>query len=88
MLRRKVIKKLTKNYKSVIYYLCSLFSAILTMLIIPSSLLDNHAKTGLFFYSIQVIATYIRLLFLPINQNLDYDYSIYNSLMADIFFIF
>lgn len=41
-----------------------------------------------FFYSIQVIATYIRLLFLPINQNLDYDYLIYNSLMADIFFIF
>jgi tetratricopeptide (TPR) repeat protein len=29
-----------------------------------------------------VIATYIRLLFLPINQNLDYDYPVYDSLFA------
>ncbi|MBI4691141.1 MAG: tetratricopeptide repeat protein, partial [Nitrospirae bacterium] len=27
----------------------------------------------------RVIATYIRLLFFPINQNLDYDYPVYNS---------
>jgi len=29
---------------------------------------------------ISVVATYIRLLFFPINQNLDYDYPIYHSL--------
>ncbi len=31
------------------------------------------------FTQFRVIVTYIRLLFLPINQNLDYDYSIYHS---------
>jgi tetratricopeptide (TPR) repeat protein len=31
------------------------------------------------FTQYRVIVTYIRLLFLPINQNLDYDYPIYNS---------
>jgi tetratricopeptide (TPR) repeat protein len=29
----------------------------------------------------RVIATYIRLLFLPVNQNLDYDYPIYRSIL-------
>lgn len=29
-----------------------------------------------------VIATYLRLLFLPVNQNLDYDYPVYHSLFA------
>ncbi|MBI4710307.1 MAG: hypothetical protein HY759_04300, partial [Nitrospirae bacterium] len=29
----------------------------------------------------RVIVTYIRLLFLPVNQNLDYDYPIYNSFL-------
>ena len=31
------------------------------------------------FTQFRVIVTYIRLLFLPINQNLDYDYPVYNS---------
>lgn len=30
----------------------------------------------------RVIVTYIRLIFLPINQNLDYDYPIYNSFLT------
>ncbi len=34
----------------------------------------------------KVIVTYIRLLFLPINQNLDYDYPIYHSLNLQVFF--
>lgn len=34
-----------------------------------------------------VIATYLRLLFLPVNQNLDYDYPVYHSLFApQVFF--
>jgi hypothetical protein len=37
----------------------------------------------------RVIATYIRLLFLPVNQNLDYDYPLYNSLFEPgVFFSF
>ena len=33
-----------------------------------------------FLTQMRVIATYIRLLFLPVNQNLDYDYPVYNSM--------
>ncbi|MBI4691363.1 MAG: tetratricopeptide repeat protein [Nitrospirae bacterium] len=33
------------------------------------------------FTQLRVIATYIRLLFLPINQNLDYDYPVYSSFL-------
>jgi tetratricopeptide (TPR) repeat protein len=37
----------------------------------------------------RVIATYIRLLFLPVNQNLDYAYPLYNSLFEPgVFFSF
>ncbi len=36
-----------------------------------------------------VIATYLRLLVLPVNQNLDYDYPVYHSLFApQVFFSF
>ncbi len=31
---------------------------------------------------ISVVATYVRLLFLPVNQNLDYDYPTYHSLLT------
>jgi len=34
------------------------------------------------FTQFRVIITYIRLLFLPINQNFDYDYSIYHSFLT------
>ncbi|MBI4837893.1 MAG: hypothetical protein HY806_01860 [Nitrospirae bacterium] len=41
------------------------------------------------FTQFRVIVTYIRLLFLPINQNLDYDYPIYYSLLnPDVFLSF
>jgi tetratricopeptide (TPR) repeat protein len=36
-------------------------------------------RTEYFFTSIRVIVTYIRLIFLPVNQNLDYDYPQYGS---------
>ncbi len=36
---------------------------------------------------IQVITTYIRLIFLPVNQNLDYDYPIYHSLFTPQVFL-
>jgi len=46
---------------------------------------DVHSNTGLnaqtyFLTSLNVIWTYIRLMFLPINQNLDYDYKVAKTL--------
>jgi protein O-mannosyl-transferase len=35
----------------------------------------------------RVITTYIRLLFLPVNQNLDYDYPVYHSFLAPPVFL-
>ncbi|MBI4838445.1 MAG: hypothetical protein HY806_04755, partial [Nitrospirae bacterium] len=77
--------------------LLSLIPLILTILIIPLSLISignpieniigdvgetARAHTTIprldyFFSQFRVIVTYLRLLFLPINQNLDYDYPIY-----------
>lgn len=37
------------------------------------------SRADYFLTQIRVIVTYIRLLFLPVNQNLDYDYPLYNS---------
>jgi tetratricopeptide (TPR) repeat protein len=37
-------------------------------------------RWGYLFTQFRVIVTYIRLIFMPINQNLDYDYSLYHSL--------
>ena len=61
-----------------------------TMLIIPFSLLseieivlkDLRAVHPMYYYLITqfcVMATYVRLIFLPVGQNLDYDYPAYNS---------
>jgi tetratricopeptide (TPR) repeat protein len=36
---------------------------------------------------LRVIVTYIRLIFLPINQNLDYDYPVYHSLFTPSVFL-
>ena len=36
---------------------------------------------------LRVVTTYIRLIFLPINQNLDYDYPIYHSLFSPPVFL-
>src|SRR3990172_4071287 len=35
----------------------------------------------------RVIVTYIRLLFFPVNQNLDYDYPVYHSLSTPVVFL-
>ena len=75
---------------------------LLTMLIIPASLLGPDTSIGELISDVStatrvdadisrwdylvtqfaVIVTYIRLIFLPINQNLDYDYPIYNTFLA------
>lgn len=86
--KEKIIKKLPY-----------LFPLVVTILIIPLSLINidkpimdfkndvNHvtsastpdlSRLDYLFTQFRVIVTYIRLLFLPINQNLDYDYPLYN----------
>ena len=39
------------------------------------------SREDYFFTQFRVIVTYIRLLFIPINQNLDYDYPVYHSFL-------
>jgi|Deesub1362A_J573_1020465.scaffolds.fasta_scaffold00077_21 tetratricopeptide (TPR) repeat protein len=67
---------------------------LLTMLIVPLTILnvDRPVWEGIggvgykgisrwdyLFTQFRVIVTYIRLLFLPVNQNIDYDYPVYHS---------
>ncbi|MBF0343504.1 MAG: tetratricopeptide repeat protein [Nitrospirae bacterium] len=74
---------------------------MLTMIIIPSSLIQSKgalfdigsvdesiqlassqdiSRLDYLFTQFRVIVTYIRLLFLPVYQNLDYDYPVYNTM--------
>ena len=69
---------------------------VLTMFIIPSTLIyivglggvtgevtkltTDISRIDYFYTEARVIITYIRLIFLPVNQNLDYDYQIYHSI--------
>jgi len=80
---------------------------LLTMLIIPISLLEteklkgdlmgnigevtredhNISRMDYLLIQFTVIATYIRLIFFPINQNLDYDFPIYNTFLTPEVFL-
>ena len=82
--------------------LISLIPVILTLLIIPISILNVHKPVGAIISDVSeaanaqasisrwdylvtqfsVIITYLRLLFFPVNQTLDYDYPIYHSLFT------
>jgi Flp pilus assembly protein TadD len=77
-----------------------LLPVLLTLVVIPISVLGTHRPLGellsdlstrtrvqtsiprwdYLMTQMRVITTYIRLLFLPVNQNLDYDYPVYHSL--------
>lgn len=49
----------------------------------------DMSRWSYFFTQLTVVATYIRLLFLPVNQNLDYDYPLYHSfLFPEVFLSF
>ena len=78
----------------------TLLPFLLTLLTIPLSHVDalgeaegfarDTAEIGRFDYlftQFRVIVTYLRLLVLPINQNLDYDYPIYHSLFHPAVFL-
>jgi len=41
----------------------------------------NISRTDYLLTQFRVVATYLRLLVLPVNQNLDYDYPVYHSLL-------
>ena len=70
---------------------------LLTLLIIPLSLMSltgshqldpgsygarEFSRTDYFFTQFRVIVTYLRLLFFPVNQNINYDYPVYTSFFA------
>jgi len=85
----------------------SITPLLLTMLIIPISLLETEKLKGDLMVNIAevtrvetnisrmdylltqftVVATYIRLIFFPINQNLDYDFPIYNTFLTPEVFL-
>jgi len=78
------------NWRIIFPFLCALMIIPLTMGLTHSvnfqemhRMADRSAQisTGHYFLTqCRVIVTYIRLLFWPINQNLDYDYPVYKSL--------
>ena len=47
----------------------------------------DRSRWDYLFTQFAVIVTYIRLIFLPINQNLDYDYPIYNTFLTPEVFL-
>ncbi len=71
-------------------YPVSLTPFLLTLLIIPLIMLSNKGlapresvnipPVHYFLTQLRVMLTYIRLLFLPLNQNLDYDYPIFKNI--------
>lgn len=44
--------------------------------------IPDLSRSAYLFTQFSVVVTYIRLLFLPVNQNLDYDYPVFNSFLA------
>jgi tetratricopeptide (TPR) repeat protein len=73
-----------------------LVAFLLTMAVIPFTLggpasvgYREIPRTAYFLTQFRVMVTYLRLLFLPVNQNLDYDYPLYHSLFTpSLFFSF
>ena len=93
------------KWKRRLFYLAPL---LLTLPIIPFSLLTTGARTGellsdvdqaarvvgsgiprlhYLFTQFRVLVTYLRLLILPVNQNLDYDYPVYASFFTPPVFL-
>jgi tetratricopeptide (TPR) repeat protein len=82
--------------------LLSLLPILMTLPIVPLSILTSPdamvtqirvqtemSRLDYLFTEFRVIVTYLRLLFFPVNQNLDYDYPIYASFFtAPVFFSF
>ncbi len=58
------------------------FNEILTVLRRSSVEVQEISRGDYFLTQLRVVVTYLRLLILPVNQNLDYDYPIQHSLLA------
>jgi tetratricopeptide (TPR) repeat protein len=76
--------------------LLSLLPILLTLPIVPMSVLATNsqlrAQTDIsrldyLFTQFRVIVTYLRLLVLPVNQNLDYDYPVYTTFFTPPVFL-
>lgn len=52
--------------------------------VLSGSGISNISRSAFHFTEIAVVSTYIRLIFLPVNQNLYYDYPIFSSLMDPV----
>jgi len=63
------------------------FGEILTGLTQSTKVQTEMSRSDYLFTEFRVIMTYIRLLFLPVNQNLDYDYPEYHSLFVPAVFV-
>src|SRR3972149_2995556 len=48
---------------------------------------ERISRGSYMFTQFRVIVTYIRLLFFPVNQNLDYDYPVYHSFFTPVVFL-
>lgn len=48
---------------------------------------ESISRASYLLTQFRVIVTYIRLLFLPVDQNLDYDYPVYHSLFTPVVFL-
>lgn len=77
--------KMRRRILYVLPYMATLFLIPVRLLLSHNSLFSGAGDTPvppMFDYLLtqfRVIVTYLRLLILPVNQNLDYDYPIYNS---------
>lgn len=77
--------KIRRRILYLLPYLATLFLIPVRLLLSNNALFSGAGDTPVpsmidyLFTQFRVIVTYLRLLLLPINQNLDYDYPVYNS---------
>ena len=94
------LKEIIKNKKTLLYFVIPLLFALVipaalsfdlnkVFYIVPSQRYLDPPITSMIYLMTQfrVIVTYIRLLFLPINQNLDYDFPVSQSFFEPTTFV-
>jgi tetratricopeptide (TPR) repeat protein len=92
--------KVRRRILYLIPLLCTLFIIPLSLMGTDSSIVDVIDNIGkpldkaeaisqgdYLFTQFRVLVTYIRLIFIPVNQNLDYDYPLYSSLFEPVVFL-
>jgi hypothetical protein len=92
--------KLRRRILYIIPFLCTMLIIPLSLLAIDRPLGDiigdvsemsreaqGMSRLDYLFTQFSVVVTYIRLIFIPINQNLDYDYPLYSSFLEPAVFL-